>query len=113
MTALNALAREELEKSKEFAQKVVERYDGDDDFGCTITNNKDCYTVGDNLYPSIEIITAIKKEPIHNWQIENEFLYQMHDCTTPAKGRVTKEQMVNHIKEMSKFMNETLEYELN
>ncbi|MEA2027559.1 MAG: hypothetical protein U9N49_01090, partial [Campylobacterota bacterium] len=50
--------KDEAEKEiyKSFIEKLVERYDGDDDLGCSITNGVDCYNVGDNEYPSQELI---------------------------------------------------------
>ena len=99
---------EDRERSKAFAKKIVERYDGDNDFGCTIINEKDCYENGDALYPSEELQNAILENPIHYWQIDNEFVYQIRDCSNGKEEeiQVPKEKMVDYIKEMGAFIKE-------
>ena len=52
-------------------KKTVERYDGDDDFGCVVAA-PDCYAIGDNQYPSEETKEAIRKSPWKNYEIRNE-----------------------------------------
>ena len=98
---------EELEKSKEFTRKYIERYDGDDDFGCDL-KAPDCYKARDNLYPSQEVQEAIKQKPNHYWQIENEFTYQVKDCENNPEGEyLSKEKITDFVKEMSNTIRET------
>jgi len=54
-----------------FIKTLVERYDGDNDYGCVVSV-PDCYVVGDNEYPAQETITAITNRPVKYWQITNE-----------------------------------------
>ena len=58
-----------------FVKTVVERYDGDNDYGCVVPA-PDCYVVGDTEYPSAKTISAIMKKPLKNWQITNEPMYE-------------------------------------
>src|SRR3989344_386427 len=53
-----------------FVKSVVERYDGDDDFGC-IDSAPDCYYAGDGQYPSQQTIDALKRNPVKYWQVGN------------------------------------------
>ncbi len=57
---------------KTFVEKLAERYDGDSDLGCTMTNGIDCYNLGDNEFPSQELISALQKNPIKYWQVCNQ-----------------------------------------
>jgi hypothetical protein len=61
----------ELETYQLFVEKTVERYDGDDDYGCTL-QTPDCYQAGDNQYPTTATISAYKKNPIKYWQAGNQ-----------------------------------------
>ena len=53
-----------------FVEKTVERYDGDGDLGCTL-NSPDCYNKGDGQYPSNDLISKFKTNPIKYWQLCN------------------------------------------
>jgi len=59
------------EDYKNFVRTTVERYDGDDDYGCTLSA-PDCYVAGDRQYPSAEIREAISSDPWTYWEILNE-----------------------------------------
>ncbi|MEK7112354.1 MAG: hypothetical protein AAB875_03420, partial [Patescibacteria group bacterium] len=55
-----------------FVKAAVERYDGDDNLGCTIANpNPDCYVAGDNQYPSQDLISLLRNNPVKYWQVGN------------------------------------------
>ncbi|MFZ2937449.1 MAG: hypothetical protein WA066_01950 [Candidatus Omnitrophota bacterium] len=71
---------EESEIYQNFVEKVVERYDGDDDYGCALLA-PDCYKEGDKQYPAQEVIETFKKNPIKYWQVCNQ-LYDTceEDC---------------------------------
>jgi hypothetical protein len=56
---------------KNYIKKVVERYDGDTDYGCVVPA-PDCYASGDNEYPAQETISAFEQNPIKYWGIGNE-----------------------------------------
>lgn len=56
---------------EKFVEKMVERYDGDADTGCTL-KSPDCYNKGDGQYPSSEAISHYKKIPIKHWQLCNQ-----------------------------------------
>ncbi|MBU0485066.1 MAG: hypothetical protein KKB30_11210 [Proteobacteria bacterium] len=55
-----------------FVEKMVERYDGDSDLGCTQTNGIDCYNPGDKEYPAQNLITILESNPIKYWQVCNQ-----------------------------------------
>jgi len=59
------------ENYKNYVKKVVERYDGDSDYGCVVSA-PDCYKIGDSQYPSSETIESIQNNPIKYWEILNE-----------------------------------------
>ncbi|KKT18517.1 MAG: hypothetical protein UW04_C0065G0006 [Parcubacteria group bacterium GW2011_GWB1_43_8] len=61
----------EMETYQDFAGKAVERYDGDNDYGCAFSS-PDCYKQGDNQYPSAETIKVFQKNPIKYWQVCNQ-----------------------------------------
>ena len=61
----------ELETYQNFVEKAVERYDGDNDYGCALSS-PDCYKQGDNQYPSAETIKVFQKNPIKYWQVCNQ-----------------------------------------
>ncbi len=71
---------EESEIYQNFVEKMVERYDGDDDYGCALSA-PDCYKKGDNQYPESKVIESFKKNPIKYWQVCNQ-LYDAckEDC---------------------------------
>jgi hypothetical protein len=71
---LPAQFQNEQEKSiyRQFVEKMVERYDGDADLGCTQTNGIDCYNPGDNEYPIQDVITVLENNPIEYWQVCNQ-----------------------------------------
>ncbi len=54
-----------------FIEKLVERYDGDPNLGCTLSP-PNCYNPGDNEYPDQELIDILKKNPIKYWQVCNQ-----------------------------------------
>lgn len=56
---------------QEFVEKLVERYDGDSDLGCT-QNAPDCYNPGDGEYPSQSFINALQANPVKYWQVCNQ-----------------------------------------
>jgi hypothetical protein len=68
---------------QEFVEKLVERYDGDSDLGCT-QNPPDCYTPGDGEYPSQSFINALQANPIKYWQVCNQ-------VTDTCSGRKCKD----------------------
>ncbi len=55
-----------------FVEKLVERYDGDSDLGCSMTNGIDCYNPGENEFPVQELILTLQKNPIKYWQVCNQ-----------------------------------------
>ena len=61
---------ENNQQYKNFVKALVERYDGDDDFGCVVSA-PDCYFAGDGQYPSQQTIDAMKQNPIKYWQVGN------------------------------------------
>jgi hypothetical protein len=99
---------EEFEKSKEYVKRIVSRYSGTNNYGCSINNGVDCYSVGDGLYPNSDFRLAVQRNPISYWQIENEYIYQLKDCDNPEEeGFVSKELLEKHIKEISNVIRET------
>lgn len=66
---------------QKFVEKLVERYDGDGDYGC-VESAPDCYLPGDNEYPTEDTIVAMKENPIEYWQTCNQVLdvCQGKDC---------------------------------
>ncbi|MGB0370329.1 MAG: hypothetical protein ACPGN3_03200 [Opitutales bacterium] len=78
---------EELEMWKRFVSAMVERYDGDDDYGCLVNiagNTTDCYFPGDGLYPDEELQDAITNYPVKHWQIEQEWLHTIYVYGDPT-----------------------------
>lgn len=55
---------------QEYVNKMAERYDGDSDLGCT-QRAPDCYSSGDNEYPSQSLITMLQANPVKYWQVCN------------------------------------------
>jgi hypothetical protein len=84
---------------KKIVYHIVERYDGDSDFGCLTDNGQDCYTQGDSLYPEKELRDKILTRPIKHWQIENEWTWQIYDKETQKKANV--EDLVTHMSKIS------------
>nr|AAU83031.1 hypothetical protein GZ26D6_7 [uncultured archaeon GZfos26D6] len=74
---------EEQEIYQEFVKKLVERYDGDSDLGCT-QNAPDCYNIGDGEYPSQSFINTMQANPIKYWQVCNQ-------VTDTCSGRECKD----------------------
>lgn len=74
---------EDLARGMEFVGRVVERYDGDLDSGCTLPA-PDCWTGGDGLAPSDP--AALLAHPVHLWQAENEFFSFSLDCSRKRAG---------------------------
>jgi hypothetical protein len=62
---------QELETYKNFVEKTVERYDGDDDYGCVVPP-PDCYKKGDRQKPSAEAIGVFRENPVKHWQVCNQ-----------------------------------------
>lgn len=56
---------------KKFVEKVVERYDGDENLGCVLSS-PDCYAQGDGQYPDSRLIAKFKVNPIRYWQTCNQ-----------------------------------------
>lgn len=99
------LSSSELQKAVENTKKIVERYDGDNNYGCTINNEKDCYTSGDGLYPRQELIEVLKQRPIKYWQIENEWLWQILDPKTGKQA--SNEDLLHQFIILSNAIKET------
>jgi hypothetical protein len=99
---------------------IVERYDGDTDYGCILNGSTDCYEAGDGLYPDERARENIKLYPINNWQIENEIFDQYVKCDynfvtdsynfpkapLGIDDRPTKEETLEYLKEISKVIRE-------
>jgi len=90
----------QLDDWKSKVATLVERYDGDGDYGCTVGGTRDCTARGDGLYPSPGLQDAIRRRPIKYWQIENEWLGQLLDCSQGSKS-VTGAQYAAHLKDMA------------
>jgi hypothetical protein len=84
----------ELEQWKTIVGRLVERYDGDNDWGCVV-NTPDCYALGDNLYPDLDARNAIKEKPVKYWQVENEWLWEIRDPNN-FDARPSKEELLAH-----------------
>ena len=80
---------------RNFVRAFVERYDGDNDWGCTINNLKDCYVNGDMMYPSAELIEAIKANPIKFFQGMNEAFPYWIDTGGSIEGYVRYLEILN------------------
>ncbi|MEW6101185.1 MAG: hypothetical protein AB1481_02705 [Candidatus Omnitrophota bacterium] len=91
------LTPEELEEWKALVSRLVERYDGDDDFGCKL-KAPDCYEEGDNLYPSEKFVKKIRKNPVKYWQVENEWLWQI--ILPGSEDKPSNQQLLNHFLEI-------------
>jgi acetyl esterase/lipase len=87
-----------LEYWKKVVYRIVERYDGDSDFGCLIGNKKDCYNLNDNLYPEKKLNDMILTRPIKHWQIENEWTWQI---LYKNLEKVKIEDLISHMSEIS------------
>jgi len=55
---------------KAYVRALIERYDGDDDYGCVVSA-PDCYA-DDDEYPTQETINYLQINPVKYWQVENE-----------------------------------------
>ncbi len=68
----------------EFVEKMVERYDGDNESGCTVTNGVDCYNEGDSDAPTSLTLDVLAKNPIKYWQVCNglEDTCNVPECAT-------------------------------
>ena len=73
----------ELEIYQNFVEKAVERYDGDNDYGCAFSS-PDCYKKDDNRYPSEETIKSFQKNPIKYWQVCNQVTETSKACKTDS-----------------------------
>ena len=103
------------DRIKKIYSLLVERYDGDSDYGCSINNNVDCYNTGDGLYPNATAREHIRLNPMNNWQVENEIFDQYIQCgynsatdtyTFPSapldsSKRPSKETILAYFKEIS------------
>jgi hypothetical protein len=92
-----------LDPWKAQVSNLVERYDGDDDYGCALGGTRDCYAQGDGLYPSAKLQEAIRRRPVKYWQIENEWLGQLLDCSRGSES-VTGAQYAAHLKGMAEVI---------
>jgi len=81
----------ELATYKDFVQKMAERYDGDNDYGCSFFS-VDCYKKGDSQYPSQEVINYFKNNPIKYWQVCNQVTDTCDgtDCKTTYAAKYAK-----------------------
>lgn len=91
----------ELAKYGEFVKKTVERYDGDNDYGC-VFSSPDCYKKGDNQYPSSEVVNHYSKNPIKYWQVCN----QLSEVSETCKDYSCKD---DYAKAFAKTQKETYE----
>ncbi|MEI8350036.1 MAG: hypothetical protein WCI77_07770 [Candidatus Omnitrophota bacterium] len=94
----------DLEEWKTMVARLVERYDGDNDWGCAL-NQPDCYNPGDGLYPNNDFQEAIKKRPIKYWQIENEWLWEIKDPDNPQR-RASNESMLDYFLQIRKVIKD-------
>jgi hypothetical protein len=81
----------EREQWLKIVRGLVERYDGDSDYGCTIPGGKDCYKKGDRLYPSAALRSVIAARPVRTWQVENEWLWQIRN---PDKSFASPDDLI-------------------
>ena len=74
---------EQQETYRRFIVKLVERYDGDGDLGCTQAA-PDCYAPGDKEHPSQALIDLFKANPVKHWQLCNQLTdtCEAADCKT-------------------------------
>ena len=86
---------EEEAQYQEFVEKLVERYDGDPDLGCT-EEAPDCYHDGDGEYPKDVVIEALKASPIKYWQACNQVI---DACSEDCQN--------THVEKYAKFMELT------
>src|SRR3989344_5028513 len=82
----------EISEWSSMISKIVERYDGDANYGCSINNGVDCYSQNDMLYPSSSVRARINSNPIKYWQIGNEHLAFKNCESTPRK--ITLEEFI-------------------
>jgi hypothetical protein len=77
-----------IEPWTKVVENIVERYDGDSDFG--------------TLPIAEKTKQAILDKPIKYWQVENEPLWQLHHCPDGEEPtKFTKEELVNHLRTLS------------
>lgn len=69
----------DLEIWKQFVATLVERYDGDNDYGEFIDSDVDAYFPGDGMYPNSELQAAMTANPFKHWQVEQEWLHQIYE----------------------------------
>lgn len=80
----------------QFLGRAVERYDGDADVGCTFPG-PDCYASGDGLFPDDATIASFQANPIEYWQVENEWFWQVDDCSGPEPTLPSPATMAAHL----------------
>lgn len=86
----------DLERWTTLLSRAAERYDGDADTGCLLAA-PDCYGAGDGLYPSSEALAHFAARPIHDWQVENEWLWQAQDCSSGGRLAPTPQALADHL----------------
>ncbi len=80
-----------------FVKAAVERYDGDDDFGCT-ESYPDCYNPGDNEYPEQELIDRLEKNSIKHWQNCNQLTDACNnDCHNTSAKKFAELQKLTYL----------------
>ncbi|MEW6220562.1 MAG: hypothetical protein AB1634_13660 [Thermodesulfobacteriota bacterium] len=98
------LAGDELARWQAMVGRLVERYDGDADWGCTVAGGRDCYEPGDGLAPDSALAAAIRQRPIRSWQIENEWPHQLKDCSGGKEEHITARRYVEHLAAMGSLI---------
>jgi len=95
-----AISKAEFAEFLRMARMLVERYDGDDDYGCVVDNGRDCYARRDGLLPSPALKERLASHPIEVWSVANEWL-SIRDCSSRSKDYVSGEGLVTILREMS------------
>lgn len=72
---------EESQIYQNFVERMVERYDWDNNYWCTLSY-PDCYNKWDSEYPSTDLINKFRKNPIKYWQMCNQVFdtCEKNDC---------------------------------
>jgi hypothetical protein len=83
----------------DFVYRLVERYDGDGDLGCTESDGFDCYNPEDGQHPAPAVISAMAANPIKYWQVgnqigEDEAFAQVQELTYQAVKRADPTALV-------------------
>ena len=82
---------------REFVRKLVERYDGDDNTGCSQAF-PDCYEVGDQDAPTAETAAALAARPIKHWQVCNQVTDACNgpDCPDTSAAKFAAVQLASY-----------------